>query len=164
MNKPRVALLDLNYTLVANSGELSYGGDANRREKERYRGWLVDLIKLMQFDQVVLITVRHKRDQEWTLQAIEKQLGWKPDFPVFNWTSLGPPEFKLLAMREVVIPKFGDPNEVDYVAFESNMDTHKMYWQNFRINGLKAMPATEFGDTEVKQHAGARRNGAPKLF
>ena len=74
-----IALLDLNYTLVENSIELSRKGWEFRQKNERYRKWLIDIINTMGFEKVILITVRPKWQQEWTLENIKEKLGWEPE-------------------------------------------------------------------------------------
>lgn len=139
-----VVLLDLNYTLVANSAELSRKGLDFRKANERYRGWLVDLIERMRPRAVVLLTIRQKADQEWTLANIARQLdGWQPDRAIFAWLNTSPERFKELALETLIMPEFGSDPAI-YLPIESNQDTHRMYAQR-GICGLKAFPSFEAG-------------------
>ncbi|MFW5883824.1 MAG: hypothetical protein ACOCVG_05590, partial [Verrucomicrobiota bacterium] len=73
-----IYLLDLNYTLVANSpprGERPLRPFTRQIEKETYRHWLIDLL---QPHEVILITARPSRYKEPTLARIADQTGWQP--------------------------------------------------------------------------------------
>ena len=79
-----IVLLDLNYTFVENQAETAKlgGEDFGRRlEFERYRRWLLDLVR---DGHVILITARPARYREQTLARIDSRLGWKPDEAYFN--------------------------------------------------------------------------------
>lgn len=135
-------LLDLNYTLVANSAFLRGRPLDVRQRTEKYRGWLVDVLRMMAPEKVILVTVRGQVDQEWTLRRIAEELdGWQPDEAVFNHRDWSPPVFKEWALKNVIFPKYGsDPSR--YLAVESNTETHKMY-DRYGIKGFKAYPSTE---------------------
>lgn len=136
-----IILLDLNYTLVANSVELSRQTWEYRQANERYRVWLIDLIKTLCPEQAILLTIRPDWQRDWTLANIQRLTGWQPDRAVFSWMNASPPVFKEIALKEKIFPEFGsDPSR--YLAIESNLDTHKMY-ARYGIKGLKAFPATE---------------------
>ena len=72
-----IILLDLNYTLLANSPK--HGTTPERMEKrladEQYRQWLVELVRP---HTVVLITARPEAWQLRTLDRIREQTGWRP--------------------------------------------------------------------------------------
>ena len=138
-----VIILDLNYTLVANSMELSRRGFEYRRKHERYRQWLLDLLFALNPEAILLVTIRPVHQEEWTLQNIaEKCNGWQPDMSFFN--SLGrvsPPVWKEYALKNLIFPVFGEaPNR--YLPVESNRDTQRMY-EKYGIVGLKAWPPNE---------------------
>jgi hypothetical protein len=149
-----IALLDLNYTLVANSEQLRQKPLIIRKATERYRSWLVDLLKTMQA-KVILVTIRHQQDKDWTLARIASELdGWQPDDAFFNDRSskLSPPEWKRIAMTELIFPKYGDDPK-QYLSVESNLDTHKMY-ATLGIRGFKV-----FDCKEEPSVAGSRNDG-----
>ncbi len=51
-------LLDLNYTLVANSQALRCKGSEYRYSNEQYRRWLIDLLKATKPAGIILLTIR----------------------------------------------------------------------------------------------------------
>ena len=127
-DKSLVILLDLNYTLVGNSflkkqqRNMSY---AAKITHEKYRQWLVDLVK---GHTVLLCTVRHVSYEIQTLQQIKDQTGWLPDASYFN------PERDLWdggivkgRYMEQIIPSYGLPQERPYFAIESANSTKAMY-------------------------------------
>ena len=84
-----VILLDLNYTLVANSP--AHGTTPPRMEKrlanEQYRQWLVELVR-PHF--VILITARPMKWKVATLARIAELCGWQPHeahFAPTGWIS-----------------------------------------------------------------------------
>jgi hypothetical protein len=128
----RIVLLDLNFTLVANSREFPHLID-----REKYRGDLVDFIR---DSYVILITVRRASLREATIERIASSLNWQPQEAWFNEGRLKAPECKRRVMVEHVMPKHGaDPS--GYVAIESNKDTRAMY----AGLGIEAMPWQKFG-------------------
>ena len=77
-----IILLDLNYTLVANSPK--HGTTPPKMEKrlqeERYRQWLVELVR------PEIDTIASECIVSWmipTLERIEQETGWKPDDACF---------------------------------------------------------------------------------
>lgn len=139
----RNVLLDLNYTLVANSSQMSRKGNEFRKNYERYRGWLVDLIRALNPERVILLTVRIESDKHWTLANIKRHLNWQPDVAIFNTQGyhVGPPAWKEYALNNIIFPEYGnDPS--DYIAFESNQETHAMM-AKYGIKCLKACPHSE---------------------
>lgn len=139
-----VILLDLNYTLVANSMELSRKGLAYRQANERYRLWLLKCLAKLGPEATLLVTIRGQDLEEWTLKNIAKYCdGWQPDMSFFN--TLGPrtppPRWKEFALVNHIMPVFGeDPTR--YLPVESNRDTQRMY-ETYGIVGLKAFPPNE---------------------
>jgi hypothetical protein len=118
-------LLDLNYTLVANSPR--HGTTPERMEKrltcEQYRQWLVELVRP---HTVVLITARPEAWQLRTLDRIEEQTGWRPQDACFaprGW--FNPPAIKEHLLEKAVFPIHG--RDAKYLAIESNPRTREMY-------------------------------------
>lgn len=132
MTTPTIYLLDLNYTLVENSDErrkhlANYSGWI---EHERYRGWLVHLLKHAQESQgctVIMLTARPAKYQGATIENIEAKTGWKPDKWMFMEHPTEPHKLKREMMLEQVIPVHGKPERTPYVALESNRQTRSMY-------------------------------------
>jgi hypothetical protein len=120
-----IILLDLNYTLVANSpkhGQTPPRMEARLRD-ERYRQWLVELVRP---HTVVLITARPESWQLRTLDRIEEETGWRPDDACFapaGWWN--PPAIKERLLQKSVFPVHG--RHVRYLAIESNPRTRDMY-------------------------------------
>ena len=120
-----IILLDLNYTLVANSPK--HGTTPERMEKrlagEQYRQWLVELVRP---HTVVLITARPETWMLRTLDRIEEQTGWRPQNTCFappGWWN--PPAIKEHLLRTAVFPIYGE--HARYIAIESNPRTREMY-------------------------------------
>jgi len=120
-----IILLDLNYTLVANSPK--HGTTPERMEKrlagEQYRQWLVELVRP---HTVVLITARPETWTIRTLDRIEEQTGWRPQDACFapkGWWN--PPAIKEHLLQKAVFPIHG--RDVGYIAIESNPRTREMY-------------------------------------
>ncbi len=125
-----IILLDLNYTLVANSPK--HGTTPERMEKrlakEEYRNWLIDMIRPFQ---VVLVTARPERWQEATMLRIQAQTGWVPTnyfFAPDGWWN--PPAIKRRLLLEEILPVYGRRER--YLAIESNPKTRDMYGE-FKI-------------------------------
>ncbi len=139
-----IVLLDLNYTLVANSKDLSGKPLEFRKKNEHYREWLIAILKQMAPEAVVMLTVRTVEWEQWTLARIKQLTGWQPDHAVFNYTrdgSIRPEQFKEQALHEVIFPRYGNPAG-QYLGVESNLDTWKVY-AKYGITGLKAFPSYE---------------------
>ncbi len=115
-------LLDLNYTLVANSHE-KRRPFARQIEIERYRGWLVDLLR---GETVVLITARPARYTRQTLESIARKTGWQPQAACFNDLGLPPPQLKPRILVERIFPRFGEDPSL-YFGLESNPRTREAY-------------------------------------
>lgn len=123
-----VILLDLNYTLVANSAlkRMQGGSYADKIRQEEYRDWLVEMVRGYA---VALCTVRHVRYEEQTLERILLQTGWRPALALFN---PDPDEYrgqivKRVYLEDVLFPRFGRPEEQPYLAIESAAETRAMY-------------------------------------
>jgi hypothetical protein len=120
-----IILLDLNYTLVANSPK--HGTTPPRMElrlkDERYRQWLVELVRP---HTVVLITARPVTWMIKTLERIEQETGWRPQDASFapkGWWN--PPAIKEHLLQRNVFPQWGRDSK--YLAIESNPRTRAMY-------------------------------------
>ena len=120
-----IILLDLNYTLVANSPK--HGTTPERMEKrlanEQYRQWLVELVRP---HTVILITARPETWTIKTLDRIEEQTGWRPQDACFapkGWWN--PPAIKEHLLNKDVFPIHGE--DARYIAIESNPRTREMY-------------------------------------
>jgi len=113
-------LLDLNYTLVENSGDTMM---SNRPHAERYRLWLVDLLR---DKHVALVTVRHISEREETLARIAEQTnGWQPQEAHFREDfRMKAPEWKARVF-ETRIAGAHDASKI--LAIESNAQVHKYY-------------------------------------
>jgi hypothetical protein len=120
-----IILLDLNYTLVANSPK--HGTTPERMEKrlagEQYRQWLVELVRP---HIVVLITARPETWMLRTLDRIESETGWRPQDACFAPTGWwNPPAIKEHLLKKDVFPIHGE--HASYIAIESNPRTREMY-------------------------------------
>jgi hypothetical protein len=118
--KPRVILLDLNYTLVENSSDTMM---SNRSHAEMYRLWLVDLLR---DKHVALVTVRHVSERDETLDRIAAQTGgWQPQETHFREDMrMKAPEWKGLVYERRIAPAH-DLRGV--LAIESNTQVHRRY-------------------------------------
>lgn len=125
--KKPIILLDLNFTLVANSKDkdgqrCSY---ADKIRMEYYRQWLVELVKPFT---VLLCTVRNQLHRDLTMQHIAELTGWQPEVAYFNPTS----DFRGFLvkdryLRESIFPKYGTPDVQPYFGIESSIGTRAMY-------------------------------------
>lgn len=120
-----IVLLDLNYTLVANSPP--HGTAPKRMDKrladEQYRRWLVELVRPCT---VILMTARPETWMMRTLDRIEAQTGWRPHDACFapkGWWN--PPAIKKYLLKKDVFPIHGE--QARYLAIESNPRTREMY-------------------------------------
>ncbi len=107
-----IYLLDLNYTLVANSpkrGDPPIRPFIRQIEQEEYRQWLIELLRP---HPVILITARPNRYQEVTLARIKEHL-----------------------LKTYILPKYGAEGS-GYFGFESNPHTRAMY-ARYGINAIK---------------------------
>ena len=127
-----IILLDLNYTLVANSHE-KLKPFARQIENERYS---LDLINRIKTATVILITARPSQHKAATLKSIKDKTGWNPHAAYFNEWFLYPPACKKKILETYIFPRFGS-NADAYVAIESNPATRAMY-EAFGIVALTA--------------------------
>lgn len=114
-------LLDLNYTLIANSLDKK-SPFTKQIEGEVYRQWLIELVKPFS---TILITARPQKHIAQTLQSIMDKTGWQPDDAYFNEYNLPPAQAKETMMIDLIFPRHGE--ESPYLAIESNPKTRAMY-------------------------------------
>ena len=142
-----IVLLDLNYTFVENQAETAKlgGEDFGRRlEFERYRRWLLDLVR---DGHVILITARPVKYRERTLARIDSLLGWKPDEVYFNEHDLMPAVCKQEVLLTKIFPRYGKPSDgTRYYAVESNPRTALMY-AGFGIPALRVWDDWQYVDS-----------------
>jgi len=125
-----IILLDLNYTLVANSAEswAKFNSEPNL-SLERYRNWLVDLIR---DHYVIMVTVRMDNLAEATLKNIHALTDWQPQEHFFKGSKdrfVPAQDFKERVLLNKIQPKHGQ-NPLRYLALESNANTREMYAKN----------------------------------
>lgn len=131
-----IALVDLNYTLVENSpkwGAPKIYPFIRQIEQETYRQWLVDFLR---DKYAILITARHQKYREATLERIKLLTGWQPQEVYFAEISATPPEIKEDLLLRYIFPKHGRNGE-DYFGIESNPKTRAMYLR-YSIESLRA--------------------------
>jgi len=115
-----IILLDLNYTLVANS-ETKKAPFIRQIEQEEYRS---DLIRLVLPFHVILITARPEKYKDATLDNIMHKTNWLPDEAYFNDTNLAPQFFK----RNIILDNLGKRYPLSsMIAIESNPKTIAEY-------------------------------------
>ena len=117
-----IILLDLNYTLVANSLE-KHKPFALQIQKETYRNWLVSLVAPYH---TILMTARPEKHKQATLDSLYFKVGWVPQEAHFNRFHKPPHEAKRIMLETLVFPKHGR-NSTQYLAIESNPRTQGMY-------------------------------------
>ena len=131
-----IALVDLNYTLVENSpkwGAPKIYPFIRQIEQETYRQWLVDFLR---DKYAILITARHQKYREATLERIKLLTDWQPQEVYFAEISATPPEIKEDLLLRYIFPKHGRNGE-DYFGIESNPKTRAMYLC-YNIESLRA--------------------------
>ena len=119
-----IYLLDLNYTLVANSAPHGTTPEPmpKRMQTERYRQWLVELLRP---HRVILITARPDRWRDPTVARIADLTGWQPMDAFFDdGMTRTPPAIKRHILIDLIFPKYG---RGDYYAIESNPKTRSVY-------------------------------------
>lgn len=117
MDKNKIILLDLNYTLVSNQQATRLLRPFSlRMEKEEYRK---DLLDAIQDNYVVIVTARPEYQKHDTLANVWKKMNWYPAESYFNDINAEPPVFKESALRRFIFPKHGSVGS-QYLAIESN--------------------------------------------
>ena len=124
-----IILLDLNYTLVANSHE-KRKPFALQIQHETYRNWLVSLVAPYH---TILMTARPEKHKQPTLDSLYFKAGWVPQEAHFNRYYKPPHIAKRIMLEELVFPKHG---HAQYLAIESNPRTQVMYAE-FGIPSIK---------------------------
>jgi hypothetical protein len=127
-----IYLLDLNYTLVANS-EDKRSPFAAQIVNEQYRE---ELIAALQGSPVYLLTARPYRYESMTLKSIRDKTGWAPDRAYFNCYNLPPPAAKQAMLKEIL----QEHQPAELLAIESNPKTREMYARH----GIKSQTWSQF--------------------
>lgn len=117
-----IILLDLNYTLIANSQE-KHKPFLKQIQHETYRQWLIDLLIP---HHVILMTARPAEYFQETLASLQKKTNWQPQEAYFNEYKLAPPVAKERMLKKYVFPKHGSVG-TQFFALESNPKTRSMY-------------------------------------
>ena len=123
IDKDKIILLDLNYTLITIPTSKFGGRYPNKIYTQEYETELIDLIK---DNYVILITARPEKFKDETLAHIKEKTGFVPDESYWNFDNHYPHELKKYWMEEEIIPNHGD-DMTKYLAIESNEKTRKMY-------------------------------------
>lgn len=126
-----IILLDLNYTLVANSHD-KRKPFTTQIEYEQYREWLVSLVAPYH---TILMTARPEKHRQLTLDSLYGKAGWIPQEAHFNRYYKPPHIAKRIMLEQLVFPKHGK-NPKQYLAIESNPRTQAMYGE-FGIPSIK---------------------------
>lgn len=126
----RIILLDLNYTLVANS-ENKLKPFSRQIEQEEYR---TRLIQSFRNDYVILITARPQAYKDRTLDSIMAKTLWMPHEAYFNHLNLRPHIIKEIILKTYLIPRLKTEH---MLAIESNPKTRAMY-KKYNIKSLTA--------------------------
>ncbi len=126
-----IILLDLNYTLVANSHE-KHKPFALQIQHETYRNWLVSLVAPYH---TILMTARPEKHRQATLDSLYFKAGWIPQQAHFNRYFKPPHIAKRIMLETLVFPEHGNNGE-QYLAIESNPKTQRMYAE-FGIPSIK---------------------------
>ena len=133
--KDKIILLDLNYTLIANSWQIRYDKLPQKIFNRKYEHELVERIK---DNYVILITASPYYTSYDSLRHIEENTDLKIEESYWNFGKR-PHELKRYWLEKAVLPTHGrDPSR--YLAIESNPRTRKMY-EEF---GIEARPKSDF--------------------
>lgn len=135
IDKDKIILLDLNYTLIANSKEIWNYPLEKKIKSQRYE---TDLIELIKDNYVILITASPYKRSHKILRDIKEKTGFTVDESYWNFGAQ-PPQVKKYWMENEVIPKHGDDMS-KYLAIESNPNTRRMY----KKLGIEARPKGDF--------------------
>ena len=133
--KDKIILLDLNYTLIANSKKI---WNYPLEKKIRSQKYEMDLIELIKDNYVILITASPYKRSHKILRDIKEKTGFVPDESFWNFGNQ-PPKVKKYWMENEIIPQHGD-NPEQYLAIESNPKTRQMYSKL----GIEARPKSYF--------------------
>ena len=133
--KDKIILLDLNYTLIANSWAIRYEKLPQKIFKRKYEHELVNLIK---DNYVILITASPDYTSNDSLKHIEENTNLKIAESYWNFGKR-PPELKRYWLEKKVLPTHGDDPD-KYLAIESNPKTREMYCEFC----IEARPKSDF--------------------
>lgn len=133
--KDKIILLDLNYTLIANSKEIKTMPLDKKIKSQKYE---TDLINLIKDNYVILITASPYRRSYKILRDIKEKTCFEPNESFWNF-GRQPPALKKYWMENEVIPQHGDDGD-KYLAIESNPATRRMY----KKLGIEARPKRDF--------------------
>lgn len=133
--KDKIILLDLNYTLIANSWAIRNDKLPQKIYNRKYEHELVELIK---DNYVILITASPYYTSFDSLKHIEENTDLKIDESYWNF-GRRPHEVKHYWMKRAVLPTHGDDTS-KYLAIESNKLTRAMY----KRLGIEARPKSDF--------------------
>ena len=133
--KDKIILLDLNYTLIANSKEIKTMPLDKKIKSQKYE---TDLINLIKDNHVILITASPYRRSHKILRDIKEKTDFEPDESFWNF-GRQPPALKKYWMENEVMPQHGDDGD-KYLAIESNPATRRMY----KKLGIEARPKGDF--------------------
>ena len=122
MVKPRLVLLDLNYTLIGNQEATRRLRFPKRASAEQYR---MDLVEALEGYDVVLITARPERHKADTMAVLVTRVVLNLVGAYFNTQDQSPPDCKKRIMHEHVFPAGHTPEAC--FAIESNPRTRAMY-------------------------------------
>ena len=131
----KIILLDLNYTLIANSWQIRFDKLPQKIFNRKYEHELIDLIK---DNYVILITASPYYTSYDSLKHIKENTDLKIAESYWNFGKR-PPELKRYWLEKAVLPTHGNDPE-KYLAIESNEDTRAMYGE-FKI---EARPKGDF--------------------
>ena len=101
--KDKIILLDLNYTLIANSKEIRTMPLDKKIKSQKYE---TDLINLIKDNYVILITASPYRRSHKILRDLKEKTGFEPDESFWNF-GRQPPALKKYWMENEVIPQHG---------------------------------------------------------
>ena len=123
-----IILLDLNYTLVANS-DLKNRSRAPYGEKILQETYRLELIELIRGHTVLLCTVRKEMHRDITMRTIARKCNdWQPHESYFNPTDTWHGDIvKGEYLEKFIFPKHGTPDKQKYYAIESATRTRGMY-------------------------------------
>lgn len=133
--KDKIILLDLNYTLIANSWEIRFEKYPQKINKRKYEHELINVIK---DNYVILITASPYETSYDSLKHIEENTDLKIDESYWNFKKR-PPALKKYWLETAVLPTHGN-NPDQYLAIESNKDTRAMYAKL----GIESRPKSDF--------------------
>ena len=135
ITKDKIILLDLNYTLIANSKEIKWLPMIEKIKSQKYE---TDLINIIKDNYVILITASPYRRSYKILRDLKEKTGFEPDESFWNFDRQ-PLALKKYWIENEVIPQHGDDRD-KYLAIESNPATRRIY----KKLGIEARPKGDF--------------------